>query len=180
MRSSSDEFSAAQRMLRICRRIDRLDAYVFVNLSPLVLSLDTMAIMSNTEYGRLRADSKKFAGVELDDYVECTAVGQLALRPGEEKALYQASKDRKLYWQERLMAETMERLTTASFQVMAKLSGFLSTLGRWLKSSAGYVHREGESPLDIIALKVATRLDLSKFEKVPATFRTSLEHMSND
>ncbi len=31
---------------------------------------------------------------------------------------------------------------------------------------------------DIIAIKVATRLDLSKFEKVPATFRTSLEHMS--
>ena len=134
--------------------------------------------MSDSEYDRLRGDSKEIAGVDLDDYVECTAGGRLALRPGKEKALYQVSKDPTLYRQERVMAETMERLTTASLQVMAKIPGFLSTLGRWLRSSAGYVHQEDESPLDIIAIKVASRLDLSQFEKVPAILRTSLKSMS--
>ena len=134
--------------------------------------------MSDTEYDELWADSKKIADVDLNEYLECTAEGQLALRPGKEKALHQVSREPTVYRQERLMAGTMERLTTASLQVMANIPGFLSTLGRWLRSSAGYIHREGQSPLDIIAIKVATRLDLSQFEKVPAVFRTSLTSMS--
>ena len=96
-----------------------------------------------------------------------------ALRPGKEKALYQVSKRPSVYRQERVMAETMERLTAASLQVISKIPGFLSTLGRWLKNSAGYVHEEDESPLHIIAIKLAFRPDLSQFEKVPAALRTS-------
>jgi len=133
---------------------------------------------SKSEYDRLRGESKDFAGVDLDDYVECTAGGRLALRPGKEKALYQVSKRPSVYRQERVMAETVERLTAASLQVISKIPGFLSTLGRWLRNSAGYVHEEDESPLDIIAIKLASRLDLSQFEKVPAALRTSLTSMS--
>ncbi len=131
-----------------------------------------------SEYDSSRADSIKIAGVDLEDYVECTAGGQLALRPGKEKALRQVSKGPTLYRQERVMAETMDRLTTASLQVMSKIPGFLSTLGRWLRSSAGYVHQKDESPLDIMAIKVASKLDLSQFEKVPVAFRNSLKSMS--
>ncbi len=134
--------------------------------------------MSDSEYDKLRGESKDFAGVDLDDYVECTAGGRQALRPGKEKALYQVSKRPTVYRQERVLAETMERLTTASLQVMSKIPGFLSTLARWLRTSAGYVHEEDDTPLDIIAVKLASRLDLSQFEKVPATLRTSLTSMS--
>lgn len=99
--------------------------------------------MANTAYDRLPESSRELAGVDLDSYVECTAMGQLAIRPGKEKALCQACKAHKLYRQQRLMAETIERLTTASLQVTAKIPGFLDTLGLWLRSSAGLVHQEG-------------------------------------
>jgi len=158
-------------------RIDQLDAYIFVNLLSLGFQSSTMTITPNTAYDRLRENSRDFAGVDLDNYVECTATSQLAVRPGKEKALCQACKAQKLYRQQRLMAETTERLTTASLQVMAKIPGFLDTLGRWLRSSAGHFHQEGVSPLDLTAIKVAMRLDISNYDRVPVKFRSSLQQL---
>ncbi len=88
--------------------------------------------MPDSEYDSSRADSIEIAGVDLEDYVECTAGGRVAFRPGKEEALHQVSRRPTLYSQARVMAETMDRLTTASLQVMCKIPGFLSTLGRSL------------------------------------------------